>query len=257
MGDRFALPVGWLLTDSTLEAVIQSKNLSPAAAFEDASVDFSSHRMDIDEAGSSPRTLVECRICHEEDEDLNMEMPCSCRGSLKYVHRRCVQRWCNEKRDTVCEICHQQFKPGYTSPPALFHYSGIPLNLRENWYISERDLQSTSFITVVSTEHNFVDPNFEDHSGYTPRTLICCRVVAITFLLLLMLRHTLPVIVYGAGDYSATLFILLVLRTAGILLPIYVMVKAFTAVRRRRQHAEDRGHLSSVLVLEEGNDLPI
>lgn len=26
---------------------------------------------------------------------------------LQYAHRRCVQRWCNEKGDTMCEICHQ------------------------------------------------------------------------------------------------------------------------------------------------------
>jgi hypothetical protein len=26
---------------------------------------------------------------------------------LQYAHRRCIQRWCNEKGDTTCEICHQ------------------------------------------------------------------------------------------------------------------------------------------------------
>ncbi|KAL5098847.1 hypothetical protein RYX36_003174, partial [Vicia faba] len=70
----------------------------------------------------SPNTLVQCRICHDEDEDLNMDTPCSCSGTLQYAHRICVQRWCNEKGDTTCEICQQQFK-GYTAPQApLFHY---------------------------------------------------------------------------------------------------------------------------------------
>ena len=27
--------------------------------------------------------MVQCRICHEEDLDSNMESPCSCSGSLK------------------------------------------------------------------------------------------------------------------------------------------------------------------------------
>jgi len=31
----------------------------------------------------SPNTLVQCRICHDEDEDLNMDTPCSCCGTLK------------------------------------------------------------------------------------------------------------------------------------------------------------------------------
>jgi len=26
---------------------------------------------------------------------------------LQYAHRACVQRWCNEKGDTTCEICHE------------------------------------------------------------------------------------------------------------------------------------------------------
>ncbi|KAL0786628.1 hypothetical protein Bca101_002874 [Brassica carinata] len=51
--------------------------------------------------------MVQCRICHDEDLDSNMESPCSCSGSLKYAHRKCVQRWCNEKGDTTCEICHR------------------------------------------------------------------------------------------------------------------------------------------------------
>uniref|UniRef100_A0A2P2L6H6 Membrane associated ring finger 1 8 n=1 Tax=Rhizophora mucronata TaxID=61149 RepID=A0A2P2L6H6_RHIMU len=50
---------------------------------------------------------VECRICQEEDSIKNLETPCACSGSLKFAHRKCVQRWCNEKGDITCEICHQ------------------------------------------------------------------------------------------------------------------------------------------------------
>lgn len=38
------------------------------------------NRMDID-LGS--KKLVDCRICHDEEEDSNMEVPCSCSGTLK------------------------------------------------------------------------------------------------------------------------------------------------------------------------------
>lgn len=85
MGDHFALLVDRLLTESTLEAVIESrKRLEQAmpSASEDVVNDFHSYRMAID-SGSSPRKLVECKICQDEDEDSNMEIPCSCRGSLK------------------------------------------------------------------------------------------------------------------------------------------------------------------------------
>ncbi|KAJ6847638.1 uncharacterized protein M6B38_276665 [Iris pallida] len=60
--------------------------------------------------------MAECRICQEEDHIKNLEAPCTCSGSLKYAHRACVQRWCNEKGDIICEICHESYKPGYTAP---------------------------------------------------------------------------------------------------------------------------------------------
>ncbi|KAK8947817.1 hypothetical protein KSP40_PGU019724 [Platanthera guangdongensis] len=58
-----------------------------------------------------------CRICHEEeDEKVSiMEAPCSCSGTLKFAHRGCIQRWCYEKGNSVCEICLQKFQPGYSS----------------------------------------------------------------------------------------------------------------------------------------------
>lgn len=88
MGDHFVLLVDRLLTESTLEAAIESKNqwqhTTPCGS-EDMMTNFSAHRMDVD-IGPSQRILVQCRICHDEDEDSNMEVPCSCAGSLKVSH---------------------------------------------------------------------------------------------------------------------------------------------------------------------------
>lgn len=249
------LLVDRLLTESTLEAAIESKNQSQQgmhSASKDDIIDFSSHRVDKN-VSSSPSKMVECRICHDEDEDLKMEIPCSCRGSLKYAHRKCVQRWCNEKGDIICEICQQQFKHGYTAPPPLFHYGGVPMNFRGNWEISRRDLPSPHFITMVTTDRDFLESDIDDYSAPSSRSLICCRAIAIIFMVLLVLRHTLPVIISGAGDYSLTLFTLLMLRTIGILLPIYIMVKAFTAIQRRRHHQDPRFSLAAS---DEESDLP-
>lgn len=85
MGDHFVLLVDRLLTESTLEAAIQSKNWSQQAspsACEDCLNSNSSYRMDVN-TSSSPSKYVQCRICHDEDEESNMETPCSCCGSLK------------------------------------------------------------------------------------------------------------------------------------------------------------------------------
>ncbi|XVE85372.1 hypothetical protein DITRI_Ditri17bG0085600 [Diplodiscus trichospermus] len=231
MGDHFVLLVDRLLTESTLEAAIESRNRSlqaTASAVDDKKVLNSSPNVDL----SSPRKIVECRICQDEDEDSNMETPCSCCGSLKYAHRRCVQRWCNEKGNTTCEICHQQFKPGYTAPAPLFQIGRIPMNLRGNWEISRRELDNSRFIAVVSTDHSLLDSRSDEYS--VSPTRIRYPAVAAIFMLLLILRHALPVLLNGTSDFSFLLFMLL-LRTVGIVLPIYIIVKTMTAPHRHRQ----------------------
>ncbi|XP_031253275.1 uncharacterized protein LOC116111219 isoform X1 [Pistacia vera] len=254
MGDHFVLLMDRLLTESTIEAAIESNNrLQQAAALanKDSMAKLSSHRVDKD-IGSSPSKLVECRICHDEDQDSNMEIPCSCCGSLKYAHRNCVQRWCNEKGDTICEICREQYKPGYTAPPPLFHYGD---NFRANWEISRRDLHNPQFISMVTADREFLDSNFDEYYTPSSRSLLCCRIIAIIvyFMVLLVLRHTLPIIISGAGEYSLTLLMLMMLRTIGILLLIYIMVKAFTVIQRRRNQQETRLSLGAT---DEENELP-
>lgn len=84
MGDHFVLLVDRLITESTLEAAIESRNKSLQATssvviIDEKKIDHSSKKVDF----ASPGKVVECRICQDEDEDSNMETPCSCCGSLK------------------------------------------------------------------------------------------------------------------------------------------------------------------------------
>nr|XP_008389994.2 uncharacterized protein LOC103452258 [Malus domestica]XP_028947849.1 uncharacterized protein LOC103452258 [Malus domestica] len=173
MGDHFVLLVDRLITETTLEAAIESRNRSMQAtssALEDGKIDVSCQKIDLKDVSSTRGKLAECRICQDEDQDSNMETPCSCCGSLMYAHRRCVQRWCNEKGDTVCEICHQQFKPGYTAPPPLFQLGRIPMNFRGNWEISRRD--SPRIIAMVATDRDYLNPGYDDYSASTARNVL-------------------------------------------------------------------------------------
>ncbi|KAJ8424291.1 hypothetical protein Cgig2_003273 [Carnegiea gigantea] len=221
-------------------------------------------RMDVS-GGLAQRTLVQCRICHDEDEASNMETPCACSGSLKYAHRRCVQMWCNEKGNTICEICQQvhfnisgffsfwfgwrenylltsyslycmrlqQFKPGYSPPPPRLPVTVFPLHLREPWEFPRSDQDHHP--SIVGTQRNFFEHSFDEYPVPTA-SIVCCRIIAIIFVVLLVLRHTLPIVLNGAGEYSYTLYILLMLRTIGILLPMCVMLKACSIIRNRRRH---------------------
>jgi len=81
---------------------------------------------------SSSMALRQCRICHDEEDEggAAMESPCGCSGSLKYAHRGCVQRWCDEKGSTLCEICLQNFEPGYTVPPKKNQPADVAVTIR-------------------------------------------------------------------------------------------------------------------------------
>ncbi|KAK1280477.1 hypothetical protein QJS04_geneDACA002980 [Acorus gramineus] len=239
MGDHFVLFVDRLITESTLDAAIESRkelqNVQGSAASTDESTDeISFEKGNVGDGPSSPGKIVECRICQDEDEDSSMEAPCSCCGSLKYAHRKCIQRWCDEKGDTTCEICRQQFKPGYTAPPQLFHYGGIPLNFRGNWEISGRDLNNPRIIAMVATDRGLVGTNYDDYSVMSTRSMIYCRSIAVIFMVLLVLRHILPIIITGSEQDLSVLIQAILFRTAGLVLPVYVMARAVIAFQRRR-----------------------
>lgn len=64
---------------------------------------------------SSTNNLVEkqCRCCLEIDHPEDMIVPCLCSGSIKYVHRRCLNHWRtispNPLSLTRCDICHAKY----------------------------------------------------------------------------------------------------------------------------------------------------
>lgn len=61
-----------------------------------------------------PNTQKICRICLEDDDEEYIS-PCLCKGTQKYIHRECLNRWRNmhphdsEKKNS-CEICKYEFK---------------------------------------------------------------------------------------------------------------------------------------------------
>ncbi|KAF3646923.1 putative serine/threonine-protein kinase CTR1-like [Capsicum annuum] len=138
-----------------------------------------------------------------------------------------------------------------------------------NWDISMGGVDYPHFAALVSADHNFLAYESDEYAAFYPRSLIFCRVVAITFVLLLMLRTMLPIIVGVAGDNSVILVMLLVLKAIGILLAVYVVVKTFIAVRHRRHqqglhHSQEENELplqqlqhSQIVPLNDENGIPL
>ncbi|KAL1432499.1 hypothetical protein MTO96_013254 [Rhipicephalus appendiculatus] len=50
-----------------------------------------------------------CRICHEGDQDEPLVSPCSCSGTMGFVHVSCLEHWLNNQNVDFCEVCGQRF----------------------------------------------------------------------------------------------------------------------------------------------------
>ncbi|XP_024543337.1 uncharacterized protein LOC9661054 [Selaginella moellendorffii] len=174
----------------------------------------------------------ECRICLEEDEAGNLEIPCSCCGSLKYAHRKCVQCWCNEKGDTICEICQQPFK-GYTEPVRPAAPVALPDDHSRNveW---RSHYQLDPRIMAMAAERNFIQ-EIDDYAAANASGAACCRSTAVILMALLLLRLTLALGAAGSDGDASTFFTLFFFGAAGFLLPCYIMARAMNILRRRRQ----------------------
>ncbi|KAM0904493.1 hypothetical protein ACQ4PT_017959 [Festuca glaucescens] len=192
MADHFAVMAGRLLTASTVQSAIDKASDAPSSTAAASACD------DDVLQGGRPKSgvLVECRICQDEDDETCMEAPCSCKGSLKYAHRTCVQRWCDEKGDTICEICLQQFAPNYTAPSKLFHHGRNSIFFRTPAYIQAQDTYQSS---STSTSYEY------DRQSSTPKSVICCRIIAITLMLLLVLHDAISVFLSDHDVYTVAM----------------------------------------------------
>ncbi|XP_030473525.1 uncharacterized protein LOC115691093 [Syzygium oleosum] len=182
---------------------------------------------------------VECRICQEEDSIKNLETPCACSGSLKYAHRKCVQRWCNEKGDVICEICHQVYEPGYTAPPAPPNSDDATIDISEGWTLSGAPLDLRDpRILAMAAERHFLEAEYDEYADTNASGAAFCRSAALILMALLLLRHALYLTNGDDEDDASAFFSLFLLRAAGFLLPCYIMAWAISILQRRRQRQE-------------------
>ncbi|KAJ8538552.1 hypothetical protein K7X08_027773 [Anisodus acutangulus] len=187
----------------------------------------------------SKGSVRECRICQEEDDENDMEAPCACNGTLKFAHRKCIQKWCNKKGDITCEICNKVFSPNYTLPPARSNPDVMAIDIRQAWG-PDMDIRNPHFLAFAAAERQFLQSEYDDYSIASSGSLACFRYVAIILMLLLLIRQTLMVTRdFAMVQDSSTFFNFQIslLQLAAFLLPCYVMARTWYMIqcRRRRQ----------------------
>ncbi|XP_050138848.1 uncharacterized protein LOC126615138 [Malus sylvestris] len=180
-----------------------------------------------------------CRICHEEEtgsSDKTMEAPCACSGTVKFAHRDCIQRWCNEKGNTTCEICLQSYEPGYTAPPPKkTQIDDSAVTIRDSVQVPRRELEQEE----EEEEEGAGSPRFAIENGYpssqcsyaADRSASCCRSLALLFTVVLLVRHLFVVLTGSDEDYPFTLLTVLIIKSSGIILPMYILFRTITAIQ--------------------------
>ncbi|CAO2183225.1 unnamed protein product [Urochloa humidicola] len=234
MAEHLALMTGRLITESTLRSAIHESLAGAALPSAMAGYEQTDPSVVVPEdvqlavGKATSGVMVECRICQEEGDEAYMETPCSCKGSLKYAHHRCVQRWCNEKGDTICEICLQQLTPNYTAPLKLFRHGRNLINFRRA--VERRENHGSSY--GHTSDQSDVDSSFDPQNS-NPKGVMYCRVFAVALMALLVLRDAILLILRSHEVCSIELITQLMLRTAGIVIPVYVILIAVTTLLHR------------------------
>ncbi|CAN1353028.1 E3 ubiquitin-protein ligase MARCHF2 [Linum perenne] len=178
-----------------------------------------------------------CRICHEAEFESfkSLEAPCSCSGTVKYAHRDCIQRWCDEKGNTICEICLQKYEPGYR---VAVEISSKKAEMFEEATTRDSLDMETREGGEVGLRH--VAEEYLESTAAADRTAAVCRSLALTFTFLLLLRHSFQTLVGGPKEeYPFALITVLILRASGIVFPMYIILRVIAslqkAIRQRHQ----------------------
>ncbi|ERM94474.1 hypothetical protein AMTRI_Chr04g190200 [Amborella trichopoda] len=254
MGEHLVLYVDHPITPATFESGERPErlpatpgetnqvqgSLSSGSSTQGSPVDENGEGSEIHDEEQPLLQNVECRICQEEDNVKNLETPCACSGSLKFAHRKCVQRWCNEKGDITCEICHQPYKPGYTAPPARANPDDTTIDISGGWAISGTplDLHDPRLLAMAAAERHFLEAEYDEYAATNASGAAFCRSAALILMALLLLRHALTITNADGDEDASTFFSLFLLRAAGFLLPCYIMAWGISILQRRRQRQE-------------------
>ncbi|KAG5143665.1 hypothetical protein JHK82_019360 [Glycine max] len=166
------------------------------------------------------------------DFKLAYELVCSLFLGMQFAHRKCIQRWCNKKGNTICEICNQAFSPNYSLPPV--RSNAIMTNdIRQEWG-HNADLR----VALASAEQQLLQTEYEDYAMSQTSSIAFLRSVTLIMLMILLVREALMVTKNSVTGQDASIifnFEVSLLQFAGVLLPCFAMARSWYAIQNRRR----------------------
>ncbi|KAF9669271.1 hypothetical protein SADUNF_Sadunf14G0090400 [Salix dunnii] len=180
--------------------------------------------------------IPHCRICHEAEFESckSLEAPCACSGTVK------------------------NYEPGFTAPTKKCEMIE-PMTIRDSLEIPRREHDpENQELGGIAAETATAGAEYSHCTSAADRSAACCRYLALTFTVLMLLKHLFATLTGGTEDYPFTLVTLLILRACGILFPMYVVFRTIAAihksVRYQYQDSEDDEDYTSSSDGDEGED---
>lgn len=122
----------------------------------------------------------------------------------------------------------QQLTPNYTAPLKLFRHGRNLINFRRA--VERRENHGASYGHTLDQSDGA--SSFDSQSS-NPKNVIYCRVFAVALMALLVLRDAIFLILRSHKVCSIELITLLMFRTAGIVIPVYIILISITALLHR------------------------
>ncbi|XP_042442448.1 uncharacterized protein LOC122027519 isoform X2 [Zingiber officinale] len=147
--------------------------------------------------------------------------------------RECTQRWCDEKGNAVCEICLQEFEPGYTiaEKKALVD---VGVTIRGSLEVPRLnyDPHNPEFVPYNDTDSDECSPASRRRASYF-------RSVTLIFMVIFLVRNLVTIMTVGADHYYAFTFLtVFLLRASVILLPLYLVIRFISAFQEAQQQEQ-------------------
>ncbi|KAL3149218.1 hypothetical protein ABBQ32_002044 [Trebouxia sp. C0010 RCD-2024] len=211
-----------------------------------------------------------CRVCLEEDSLDTLTQPCSCSGSMQFVHPDCLQTWINEKGSKSCEICQQAYQGAYTFPAprtaTQAERSALLTQLQMQGVIVRAD-RSRGTITLQRQHAGTLGPleavlaptamqeEEEDQEEASPSGAAWCFTAVMAFMAMLLIRHLFELFDtehevqptphehpaeggLGPEASAGMLLLWLTVRFLVILIPMYAVLRVMHTVRDQQVQDE-------------------
>ncbi|VDN35921.1 unnamed protein product [Gongylonema pulchrum] len=90
----------------------------------------------------------------EEDNEINMISPCECRGSVEFVHERCLQHWFEVMHTRRCQICKTEYELEDRGMKPYTEWT-LPAPLSDDWE-DQLDFKCALFWLVFMSRITYV-----------------------------------------------------------------------------------------------------